>query len=91
MVFTVSEIDQEATSSLTLEFADGYPAGYASLAPITFTPSFASVYPNSGGSVGGTLITVDAPGIGVKTAGLNIFDVILNKNICAEVHATKYG
>ena len=56
MIFTLSDINKEATSSITILFEDGYPANYKSLVPITFTPSYASVYPNSNGSFGGTLL-----------------------------------
>lgn len=75
---------------MTFLFSDGYPKN-DSPAPITFTPTFAKVYPNSGGSVGGTLITVNAPGVGVKTAVVNLFDETLNKNICVEVNVSQYG
>ena len=91
IVFTLSDIEREATSSITILFEDGLPANYQSLTPITFTPSFAKVYPNSDGSFGGTLLTISAPGIGVKTGTVNLFSAALNKNLCSEAIVTGYG
>lgn len=38
MIFTLSDIKKEATSSITILFEDGYPTNYRGLNPITFTP-----------------------------------------------------
>lgn len=48
-------------------FTDGLPADYMLVSSLTFTPTFVSVSPNSGGSQGGTLLTVTGTGFGVNT------------------------
>jgi hypothetical protein len=71
-------------------FEDGFPEGYQTIAPLTLTPTWASVTPSIG-SMGGTLLTVNAPGIGISSTGLNLFDVTANKTICTEVTIIRSG
>jgi hypothetical protein len=67
-------------------FADGFPTGFDQLVSLTPLPiKFVSVTPNSGGSLGGTLVQVRAPGISEQTKGLNLFNASLSKNICTKV------
>jgi hypothetical protein len=81
VTFAISNVSQAATSSIIFYFEDGLPEGYRSLTPLTLTPTWASVSP-SVGSMGGTLLTVIAPGVGTKTSGLNLFDVTANRTVC---------
>lgn len=66
-------------------FADGRPAGLDALTPLTFTPSFQGVSPNSGVSMGGTLLTVNAPGVVQKGGIVNLYNSTKQKNLCLSV------
>jgi hypothetical protein len=57
-----------------LNFADGLPNGFNALLPITFVPKFGGVSPNLGESMGGTLITVTAPGVVQKGEAVNLYN-----------------
>lgn len=72
-------------------FAEGFPIGYQPLTTLTFTPTFISVSPNSGGSIGGTLMTITGTGFGVDTTGLGLKDVTTNQPLCSKVQVTGYG
>lgn len=56
---------------------------------MTFTPSFISVSPNTGGSIGGTLVTVQGAGFGVNTKNLGLRKG--TSDLCEEVNVIGYG
>ena len=58
---------------------------------MTFTPSFVSLSPNTGGSQGGTLVTVIGTGFGVKTTGLGLKDKTTGTALCTTVNVVSYG
>jgi len=71
-VFTITNLKMSASSNIGLYFADGLPSGIETITGLTFTPAFVSVSPNTGGSAGGTLLTVTGTGFGLNTTGLGL-------------------
>lgn len=88
-VFTITSLKSSSSTKIGMFVADGLPNGFENISSLTFTPAFVSVSPNTGGSAGGTLLTVTGTGFGVDTTGLGI-----NKGttpLCAKVTVTGYG
>lgn len=79
------------SSDVKIYFADGLPTDYSLITGLTFTPKFISVYPNSDGSQGGTLLTVTGVGFGVNTTLLGLKNITKSAALCKEVKVTGYG
>ena len=90
-VFTITDIADISSTNVRVYFADGYSNGWSSYTSLTFTYNFVQVSPNTGGSEGGTLLTVIGTGFGTKTTGLDLKDTTTNKLLCKKVTITGYG
>jgi len=88
-VFTVTDVKVPAFTDANVYFADGLATGYASINALTLTPAFVSLSPNSGGSEGGTLVTVTGTGFGTDTKDVQLFHNSLD--LCKTVTITGYG
>lgn len=89
--FTITNINDSTTAKAEVFFTEGNSNGFNTIHSLTFTPSFVSVSPNTGGSQGGTLVTVIGTGFGVKTIGLGLKDKTTGAALCATVNVTEYG
>ena len=78
-----------SSTNVQVYFADGNPTDYTKTTSLTFTPSFVSVSPNTGGSIGGTLVTVTGTGFGINTKDLGLKKG--TSAFCQEVKVTGYG
>jgi len=58
---------------------------------LTFDQKFVEVTPTTGGSEGGTLLTVKGTGFGLKTTGLGLKNINTSTSLCKEVKVTAYG
>ena len=71
-VFTIKNVTSASSTFVRVFFADGNPTGWSSISGLTFTPNFYLITPTTGGSEGGTLLTVTGTGFGLKTIGLGL-------------------
>lgn len=90
-VFTITNVTQAASTAVRVYFIDGYPTGWNANTSLTLTPGFVSVSPKTGGSEGGTLITVTGTGFGTKTTGLGLKNINTSADLCSKVTVTGYG
>jgi hypothetical protein len=89
-VFIISNVTNSLLSNVKLYFDIGLPDGLDLLnADLTLTAKPELISPSQG-SVGGTLLTVNVPGIGKGTMGLNLVDKD-KKALCAQVTIPEYG
>jgi hypothetical protein len=89
-VFIITNVTNSLLSNVKLYFDIGLPDGLDLLnANLILTAKPESISPSQG-SVGGTLLTVNVPGIGKGTLGLNLADKD-KKALCAEVTIPEYG
>jgi hypothetical protein len=87
-VFEIVDIKDSTSSNIQIYFADGFATDYKLITSLTLTPNFVSVSPNTGGSFGGTVLTVRGTGFGINTTLLQLKK---SADLCDKVTVTKYG
>jgi len=87
-LFTIVDIKDSTSSNIQIYFADGFATDYKWITSLTFTPNFVSISPNTGGSFGGTVLTVRGTGFGINTTLLQLKK---SADLCDKVTVLGYG
>jgi len=71
-VFQITNVLDTQSADVNLFFNDGFASGFQQFRSMSWTPTFVSVFPNTGASAGGTLITVTGTGFGLNTKAVTL-------------------
>lgn len=90
VTFHLAAVPRQSVTGLKLYFDIGKPAGYALLsAGVTIEPKIKQVQPSQG-TTQGTLMVIEAPGVGSSETGYSVTDAA-GVSLCRSVTAVAYG
>lgn len=78
------------STNINVYFTDGSPQTVTGLDTMTIVPSLTQVTPSLG-STGGSLLNIQAPGLGELNTGVDIYNSQSKENICEKVTFTGMG